>query len=317
MSESSEICLVMFDKWYIVLLVAARGITKEKSIGGIMNKKVVVTGGSGKLGKWVLREFVENKYDVVNVDIALPKDEICRTVKADLTNLGEVYGVLSGADAVVHIAAIPRPNMHPNEVVFENNVMCTYNILEAAAGLGIKKAVIASSEALYGICFAVNPIQPLYVPIDEDHPLLPQDCYGLSKITNEKTAEMFNRRTGMQVVSMRIGNVIEPDDYSRFNGFIHDPKQRDRILWSYIDSRDAASACRMAVEAEGLGAVSLNIAADVTSMDIRSRDLMEARYPEVSDFRAPLDGYETLLSNEKAKKLLNWQPIHMWRNYVK
>lgn len=120
----------------------------------------------------------------------------------------------------------------------------------------------------------------------------------------------------MQVVSLRIGNVIDPSTYERFPSFIDDPAQRDRILWSYIDTRDVASACQLAIEADGLGAVALNICADETSMAISSRELMAARYPEVTDFRQPLEGHETLLNNEKAKKLLNWQPKHLWRDYV-
>ncbi len=280
-------------------------------------KRIVVTGGSGKLGLWVLKEFVEHGYDVLNVDISPSREPVCNTVKANLENLGEIYGILSNADAVVHIAAIPRPGEHPNEVVYRNNVMSTYNILEASAGLGIKKVAIASSESSYGICFAINPFGPQYIPIDEDHPQLPQDCYGLSKVVNEMAAGMFNRRTGMQVVSLRLGNVIEPEDYSKFPGFIHYPENRKRILWSYIDARDAASAFRLAVEANGLNAVALNIAADITSMDMKSRDLMAECYPDVKDFRKPLEGYETLLSNEKAKRLLGWRPVHIWRNYVK
>ncbi|QQE77901.1 NAD(P)-dependent oxidoreductase [Alicyclobacillus sp. SO9] len=278
--------------------------------------KVVITGGSGKLGKWVVKEFVDNGYEVVNVDTKLPEEPLCRTVLTNLTNLGEVYGVLSDADAVVHLAAIPVAYSHPNEVTFQNNVMATYNILEAASTLGIQKAVIASSESSYGICFAVHPMEPKYVPIDEEHPQLPQDSYGLSKIVNEKTAEMFHRKTGIQVACFRLGNVITPDMYPLFKGFIHDAVERERILWSYIDARDAGTACRLAIETDNLGAVALNIANDETSMDIKSRELMAARYPNVTDFREELSGYETLLSNKKAKELLNWQPVHVWRKYV-
>lgn len=280
-------------------------------------KRVVITGGSGLLGPWVLKEFVDHGYDVLNVDTRKPTEEICPTLIADLTKLGEVFEVLAGADAVVHLAAIPAMNIRPADVTFANNALSTYNILEAASTLGIKKAVITSSESSYGICFALHPFGPQYVPMDEFHPQLPQDAYGLSKIANEQTADMFNRRTGIQVVSFRLGNVISPEKYGRFPSFIHNPRERERILWSYIDTRDAAVAYRLAVETDGLGSVCLNIAADDTSMDIKSRDLMAECYPEVTDFREPLEGYESLLSNKKAKALLGWQPVYKWREEVK
>lgn len=281
-----------------------------------MAKKVVVTGGSGMLGRWVVRHFVEQGYEVLNVDTRLPEEELCPTLIVNLEDLGQTYGALAGADAVVHMAAIPRAGMVPPEVTFRNNVMSTYNVLEAAAGLGIRKAVIASSESSYGICFAVNPLGPTYVPMDEEHPQLPEDSYGLSKVVNEATADMFHRRTGMQVVSLRLGNVIPPEWYERFPSFIHKPEERDRILWSYIDTRDAAEACRLAIETDGLGSVAINLASDETSMDVKSLELMAARYPDVNDFRAPLEGFETLLNSEKAKRLLGWQPKYRWREQL-
>ncbi|MDQ0231683.1 NAD-dependent epimerase/dehydratase family protein [Metabacillus malikii] len=280
-------------------------------------KKVVVTGGSGLLGREVINEFLENGYHVVNADLKHPNDALCETVITDLTNLGEVYGVLAGADAVVHLAAIPVAYSHPNEVTFKNNVMSTYNILEAAGTLGIKKAVISSSESSYGICFAKRPIVPQYVPIDEEHPQLPEESYGLSKIVNEKTADMIHHRTGMQVVSLRLGNVVTPEMYKNFPRFIHNPEERKTILWSYIDARDAATAYRLAVETDGLGSVALNIGADDTSMDIESKQLMETVYPTVKEFRKEITGFDALLNNEKAKQLLKWQPVHKWREYVK
>jgi len=268
------------------------------------------------LGRWVVRHFVEQGYEVLNVDSRRPDESVCPTIIADLENLGETYGVLAGADAVVHLAAIPAAHIRTPDVTFRTNVMSTYNVLEAAAGLGIRKAAIASSESSYGLVFAVRPLAPQYVPLDEEHPQLPQDSYGLSKVVNEQTAQMFHRRTGMQIVSLRLGNVIPPEWYARFPSFVDNPEERERILWSYIDTRDAAEACRLAVEKDGLGAVALNITADDSSMAIRSRELMAARYPGVTDIRSSLDGFETLLSNEKAKRLLGWQPKHQWRNEV-
>ena len=274
-------------------------------------KKIVVTGGNGKTGKWVVQEFLNHGYEVVNVDVNVTPQTAGNAVKVDLTDLGQVFNALTEADAVVHIAAIPRPRGYTSQVVFQNNVLSTYNILEAAAGLGIKKVVIASSESVYGLAFS----GPCYVPMDEEHPLSPIDSYALSKVLNEKTAEMFHRKSGMQIVSLRIGNVMEPEDYNRFPTF--EPQKRKNILWSYIDARDVASACRLAIEKDGLGAVILNIAADDTSMSMKSKELMTTCYPDVTDIREPIDNFTTLLSNKKAKELLNWQPIHFWRNYVK
>lgn len=282
-----------------------------------MIKKVVVTGGSGLLGPTVIQEFLDHGYDVLNVDRQMPKEPLCETMLADLTNVGEVYGVLKDADAVVHLAAIPRVGIYSDDVTFANNTASTYNILEAAGTLGIKKVVITSSESSYGIVFSKKGLQPKYVPIDEEHPQLPEDSYGLSKIVNEQTAEMIHNRTGMQVVSLRIGNVIIPSMYEKdFPGFIHDPEQRKTIVWSYIDARDAASAYRLSIEKDNLGTAVLNIANDNTSVDIPNKELLNKIYPNV-EIRGNIGDYETLFSNKKAKEVLGWKPVHNWRDYVK
>ncbi|PRO67255.1 NAD-dependent epimerase/dehydratase family protein [Alkalicoccus urumqiensis] len=279
-----------------------------------MVKTIAVTGGSGHLGKWVVSELKDKGIGVVNLD--QKKNPECRTVITDLTDLGQVYGALEGVDAVIHLGAIPVAYSHPDDVTFQNNVMSTYNVLQACAGLGIKKTVIASSESSYGIVFAKKRLLPDYVPVDEAHPQRPEDAYGLSKVVNEETADMFYRRAGVQTVSLRLGNVIAPDQYKNFPSFIHDAKERERILWSYIDVRDIADACLKAVEKDGLGHTVLNLAADDSSMDIPSRELMKERFPEVADNDIHVDDYETMLSNKKAKEVLGWKPVHQWRQYV-
>ena len=203
--------------------------------------KVVITGTAGLLGPHVVRHFLDAGYDVRSVDVRKPEKPLTNHLTVDLTNLGECYGALNGADAVVHLAAIPVAYSHPNEVTFRNNVMATYNILEAADALGIKKAVIASSECTYGIVFSQTGLGPQYVPMDEDHPTLPEDPYGLGKIVGEEIARSIHRRHGMQIVSFRIGNIITPEKYREFPNFIHDPKKRRGILWSYIDARTSPS----------------------------------------------------------------------------
>ncbi|MDR3335755.1 MAG: NAD(P)-dependent oxidoreductase [Treponema sp.] len=282
-------------------------------------KRITITGAAGLLGPTVAGYFVEKGYEVLSTDIKPPATMIPNTrfVPANLGNLGECYGVLEEAEALIHLAAIPRAYWYPNEVTFGNNVTASYNILEAAAGRGIKKAVLASSECIYGIVTTKKGLIPAYVPMDEDHPLLPEDAYSLSKICAEAAAGVFHRRTGMQIVSFRLGNVITREMYANFPGFIHDPKPRKPILWSYIDARDIAAACELAILKDGLGSVTVNLAADDTSADITTGELLKAEFPAITDIRCPVDGYHTLLSNKKAKEVLGWKPVHFWRDNVR
>jgi nucleoside-diphosphate-sugar epimerase len=280
-------------------------------------KRVVITGTAGLLGPSVAQHFVESGYDVLSVDVKRPAVQVADHRIVDLTNLGECYGILAGADALVHLAAIPNALTTTNEVTFRNNVMSTYNLLEAADALGIKKAVTASSESAYGLVFSKKRLVPQYVPVDENHPCVPADAYALGKLVEEETARAINRRNGMQIVALRIGNVITKEIYEeKFAGWCNDPNQRTVIMWSYIDARDVATACRLAIEKDGLGVQVLNVAADDNCTTLTSAELMKHGFPEVTDIRGPIDGYQTLLSNEKIKKVLGWKPAHFWRDNV-
>lgn len=282
-------------------------------------KRILVTGGSGKAGQWIVRHMLEQGYDVVNVDLR-PANLPCRTIVADLTQLGQVVNAFSPFGTtnrqpyagVIHMAAIPRAHEAPNEEVFRVNTMSTYNVLEACALLNIQRAVIASSESSYGICFASEFFEPRYLPVDEAHPQLPEDSYGLSKVVNEATAASFHRRTGMQVISLRIGNVLSPEDHERVRARFDHPEDRLRILWSYIDTRDLAIACRLAIEKDGLGCEPVILAADDTSSNLPTQELIARFLPGVKEFKRPLSGREALISNRRAKELLGWkQQYHL------
>ncbi|HYC71573.1 MAG TPA: NAD(P)-dependent oxidoreductase [Opitutaceae bacterium] len=281
-------------------------------------KRILVTGGSGKAGQWVVREFLAAGYDVVNVDSRRPAPELpCRTIAADLTQLGQVVSAFSPHvtgrrepyAGVVHLAAIPRPFDHPNDEVFRTNVLATHHVLEACGLLGIRKAVIASSESSYGMAFSHELLPPVYLPIDEDHPQRPEDTYGLSKVLNEQTAEMFHRRDGLQALSFRIGNVITPEDYAPLRARLKHPEDRQRILWSYIDARDLAAACRLGIEKDGLGCRAMNVTADVTSSDIPTPELLKRFFPGVP-LKSPLPGHRSLYTNTRLKELLDWRQRH-------
>ncbi len=211
------------------------------------------------------------------------------------------------------MAAIPRPQMHANQEVWRVNTTTTYNVLEACGLLGIPKAVIASSESSYGICFADEFFEPNYLPVDEAHPQLPADTYGLTKVANEATAAMFHRRDGTQILSYRIGNVVCPADYEGIKArSAEHPEDRLRILWSYIDSRDLAKACRLGIEGENLGCEPLIIAADDSSSVLSSQALITRFLPNVSDFRADFSERRSLISNQRAKDVLGWKQEHFF-----
>jgi len=278
-------------------------------------QRILVTGGTGKAGHWIVKHLIERGCDVVNVDVQQPERPQCRGLTADLTDLGQTIDAFSPHSTgdrtpyadVIHMAAIPRPHMHPNSEVWRVNTLSTYNVLEACGLLGIRKVVLGSSESSYGICFANQFFEPRYLPVDEAHPQLPEDTYGLTKVVGEATAAMFHRRDGTQILSYRIGNVLCPEDHERVKARFAHPEDRLRILWSYIDSRDLATACRLGIERDGLGCEPLIIAADDTSSNIPSRELVRRFLPDVKDFRSELVDRAALVSNRRAKQVLGWK----------
>ncbi len=273
-------------------------------------KRIVVTGGSGKAGRAVVADLIEHGFDVVDVDVAASRDPDAPTVIADLTDLGQAYDVLQGADAVAHLAAIPAPNVLPDGETFRINMMSTYNVFAAATKLGLDKVVWASSETLIGIPFQRE--QPKYAPIDEEHPRLPEFHYALSKLAGEVIADQFHRWSGIPFASLRYSNVMEVDDYQRFPAFWDDPRIRAWNLWSYVDARDVAQATRLALEVDVPGHEAYLVAAADTCMTRPSADLMAEVYPDVTLARE-IVGHETLLSIEKASRILGYDPVHSWR----
>ena len=280
--------------------------------------RILVTGGSGKAGHWIIQHFLESGYDVINVDTRRPATPLCSTIVADLTQLGQTVSAFSAHSTgnrapyagVVHMAAIPRAHEQPNDEIFRVNNLSTYNVLEACGLLGIRKAVIASSESSYGYCFADRFFAPHYLPVDEAHPQLPEDTYGLTKVINELTAAMFHRRDGTQILSFRIGNVVCPEDYAPIRARFDQPEDRLRMLWSYIDARDLASACRLAIEQDGLGCEPVIIAADDTSSSLTTEELVKRYLPGTKTFKRALAGREALISNARLKALLGWRQAH-------
>ncbi|MBN3761389.1 NAD(P)-dependent oxidoreductase [Burkholderia sp. Ac-20365] len=296
-----------------------------------MTKRVIVTGGSGLAGKWVVENLVEHGYEVLNLDrVPMPK-RTARTLITDITDAGQVFNALASStaptefvpdiepkpiDAIVHFAAIPRIMVTTDNEVFRINVMGTYNILDAASKLGIRKVIVASSETTYGVVFAHRHRNPQYFPLDEQYPVDPMDSYATSKVINEVTAKAFHARTGADLYCFRIGNVLDPEDYAKFEMWNKDPSLRKRIAWSYIDGRDLAEAARLGIEKDGLGFEVMNIAADDVSSDLPTAELLKRFYPEVP-LKKQLGEFETLLNNEKLKRLLGWKQKYFWRDQAK
>jgi len=283
------------------------------NIGGRLLKNIVVTGGSGKAGRAVVKDLLDHGYTVTNVDIAPPTERSAPFLRSDLTDLGQTYEVLRGADAVVHLAAIPAPGLQTDEVTFRINMASTYNIFTAATALGLGRVVWASSETTLGLPF--DREQPAYAPIDEAHPLYPESSYALSKVLSEEMARQMNRWSGIPFVGLRFSNIMEPHDYQRFPSFQNDARLRKWNLWGYVDARDVAQSCRLGLEANIQGAEHFIIAAGDTVMERPNRDLMAEVFPSVP-LRENVGEFETLLSVDKARQMLGYEPQYSWKNQV-
>jgi nucleoside-diphosphate-sugar epimerase len=285
--------------------------------------RVVVTGSSGKLGRAVVTDLDAHGYEVITVDRVPPpppapghRPQPGRFTRADLTDLGQVIELLtgiddrySGVDAVVHLAAVPAPGLVPNGATFHNNVPSTFNVFQAAKVAGVKKVVWASSETVLGLPFDAPPP---YVPVDEQYAVRPESTYSLGKAVEEEMARHFTRwDPELSMIGLRFSNVMDPDDYREFASWQDDPKRRRWNLWGYIDARDGAQAVRLAVESELKGFEAFVVANADTVMDRPSAELVAEEFPDV-EVRRPLEGTETLLSIDKARRLLGFEPQFGW-----
>jgi nucleoside-diphosphate-sugar epimerase len=272
--------------------------------------RIVVTGGTGKAGRWTVRDLREHGHDVLNVDLVPDGIPGGQSVVADLTDLGQAHDVLAGADAVVHLAAIPAPGLRPTGETFRINGLSTYNVFAAAEARGVGRIVWASSETVLGLPFDTPPA---FAPIDESHPPRPESSYALSKLVGETMAEQFARRTGIPFVGLRISNIMEPHDYARFPSWQGDARVRKWNLWGYVDARDVAAAIRGALETDTTGAEVCILAAADTVMVRDSADLMTEVFPDVP-LRREVRGRETLLAIDRAREVLGYRPAHQWQD---
>lgn len=295
-----------------------------------MTKRIVFTGGSGKAGRHVVPYLVDRGHEVLNLDLKPLGHPGVNTLITDVTDSGEVFNALSmhfgfdgfetgkgpaPVDAVVHFAAVPRVLMRPDNATFTANVTSTYNVIEAAVKLGIRKVIIASSETTYGVCFAEGDKDYHSFPLEEDYDTDPMDSYGLSKVVNEKTARAFAMRTGADIYALRIGNVIEPHEYDKFPGFMADPPSRKRNAWSYIDARDLGQIVHLCVEKDGLGFQVFNAVNDTITAREPTADFL-AKWAPNTPLSRPMQGNEAPLSNRKIREVLGFREEHDWRKYV-
>ncbi|UGY11367.1 NAD-dependent epimerase/dehydratase family protein [Phyllobacterium pellucidum] len=296
-----------------------------------MKKRIVFTGGAGKAGRHVIPYLVEHGYEVLNIDLVALDYPGVNTLFADITDSGEMFNALSShfgfdgfetgkgpapIDAVVHFAAVPRVLIKPDNETFRVNTIGTYNVIEAAVKLGIRKVIIASSETTYGVCFAEGDRDFHAFPLEEDYDIDPMDSYGLSKLVNEKTARAFAMRTGADIYALRIGNVIEPHEYDRFPDFIANPMSRKRNAWSYIDARDLGQIVDLAIQKDGLGFQVFNAVNDTITATLPTQEFLAKYCPNVAITRE-LGEFEAPLSNRKTREVLGFREEHDWRKYVK
>ena len=292
-------------------------------------RRICVTGAAGQAGRAVVRELSEHGYQVAATDIAATREDLeADMLRADLTEYGQALEALRGSDAVVHLANIPAPGICTPAVTFTANMTMNFNVFHAAAALGLGRVVWASSETTLGLPFGLSAEQlpyleseglpPRYAPVDEEHYPVPTVTYALSKVASETIAGHIARWAGIPFVALRFSNIMNPGDYQQFPSVWPDPHARKWNLWGYVDVRDVAAACRLALEAPAeavAGSPAFIIAAADTVMNRPSAELLAAVFPGVPLTRE-VGEFGTLLAIDRAQQVLGYQPRHSWRDHL-
>lgn len=276
--------------------------------------RVLVTGAAGHIGRYVLDDLLAHGHEVVVTDL-VPVDEprAERVHTGDLQDPELVRKAMDGAEAVVHLGAIPHPNGPDPSALFATNCLTAHRVLDEAGRAGVGRVVAASSLSAVGLAWSPVPQSPRYVPLDEEHPILVQDPYGLSKVVLEETARATHRRYGTDIVCMRFPFVGAGERLRiQLDNVRADPGSNRAELWGWLDTRDAAEAIRRALEAEIGGCHVLNVVAPDTSSDVPTATLMAEHHPGVPAF-AELAGHSGLFDISACTRTLGFVPRHSWR----
>lgn len=274
---------------------------------------VVVTGGSGRAGQYIIPELLAHGHQVTNADTKEGPRQGARFLQVDCTDFGSVVAALDGADAVIHMAAIPNPLVAPEHEVFRINMVSNWNVLQAAEIHGVSKVVMASSINAIGAGFSKAPVPPKYFPIDEKHPTRVEDGYAQSKWLGEEMADAFCRRRDMQIASMRFHALMDEETQRQIQKTpVTDPTGRRSMgFWGWTDRRDAARACRLAIEKDWTGHEAFFINARETMLSISTEEAIQRAYPGVPLAQA-LPGFTSALDPSKAERILGWVHETKW-----
>lgn len=295
--------------------------------------KTIVTGGAGRLGRYAIKELLERGINVAAVDAQEPPEALCPFLEADLTQPERLREIFAGAEAVVHLArrrflytengydaasgTWRTPDIAGDAERFNHNTAMTYNVLATAAAVGVKKIVCGSSLAVYGFYYPSAPSAPDYLPIDEDHPRRPHDPYGLSKLIGETMCDAFSRKAGLRIASLRFSGIYAPENARVLAERRKNPVIRGAgALWSYVDVRDAAAACRLALEADFAGHEAFNICAAMTIMDEPTADLVRRWWPAAKNIRADLEGNRSGYATAKAERVLGFRARRLFHDDI-
>jgi nucleoside-diphosphate-sugar epimerase len=279
--------------------------------------KVVVTGGSGRLGQFVIRDLLEHGYQVLSLDRVAPREKLCTSWLVDLRHAGDLFEALKAAHGIIHLGAYQAPNLAPDAETLSNNVSATYNVLRAAADANVKKVVLASSTAAFGFIYATKLWAPEYLPLDEDHPSLPQDSYGLSKVLGERIADsIVSVHKDMTVSSLRFPGVNFDLSYESFRERWRNPATRASGFWTYIDARDAAATCRLALEAKFKGHEVFIASAPKNCMIQPTVELVKKYLPKGARLKKVAGTHWSAVDSRKARRMLGFKPEHLWQNYL-
>jgi nucleoside-diphosphate-sugar epimerase len=281
-------------------------------------RKVVVTGGSGRLGQFVIRDLLACGDQVLSLDRVPPREKLCPSWLADLRHSGDLFEALNGAYGIIHLGAYQAPNLAPDAETLSNNVAVTYNVLRAAADVGVKKVVIASSTAAFGFIYTTKLWAPDYLPLDENHPSKPQDSYGLSKVLGEQIADsIVSLNRDMTISSLRFPGVNFDLSYESFRERWRAPRSRAKGFWTYVDARDAATACRLALEAKFKGHEVFIASAPKNCMIQPTMELVTKYLPKGATIKKVAGTHWSCVDSSKARRMLGFKPQHIWQDYLK